>query len=234
MNKFDNYFDLRNVSVASYAHYTIPAYLKKELPADRTARILDIGCGIGQLLDALRRSGYVNITGIDVSQEAVSQCMERGLSVEHIDDLGAFCMNGKNQYDFILMNHVIEHLPKDKIIDILGLIRTKLLATGGQFVIATPNAQSSTGCYWAYEDFTHTVIFTAGSLTYILRSAGFTRISFLDPYGTDGSGIFVKLVCRLFLRLYRWKISFWNKITRSSFHRPSPQIFTYELKVSAE
>lgn len=234
MNKFDDYFDYRDVSVDNYANFTIPFFLKTILPLDKASRILDVGCGIGQLLDALHRSGYTNITGIDVSSEAVSICRKRGLPVERIDDLSAFCMNGENQYDFIIMNHVIEHLPKEKIINILELIRTKLLSDNGQFVVTAPNAQSNTGCYWAYEDFTHTVIFTAGSLKYVLRSAGFTRITFLDPEGTEGSSLFVRLFCRIFLWLYRWNVTFWNKITRSAFHRPSPQIFTYELKVLAK
>lgn len=47
-----------------------------------------------------------------------------------------------------------------------------------------PNAQSYTGAYWRYEDFTHNIMFTAGSSTYVLRSAGFENIEFLDPDGT--------------------------------------------------
>lgn len=234
MNEFDNYFEHRGISKNHYADYTIPAYLQKVLPTDKTARILDIGCGVGQLLDALRRGGYANIAGIDVSSKAVSQCTSRELPVERIDDLHSFCMKSECKHDFIIMSHVIEHLPKDQIIDILRMIRTKLLADGGSFVVSTPNAQSNTGCYWAYEDFTHTVIFTTGSLSYVLLSAGFERIRFLDPQGTEGSMLLAKLIRSLFLRVYRWKVTFWNRVTRSAFHRPSPQIFTYELKVLAK
>ncbi len=43
-----------------------------------------------------------------------------------------------------------------------------------------PNAQSHTGCYWAYEDFTHNTLFTAGSLLYVLKMAGFAHIEIID------------------------------------------------------
>lgn len=234
MNNYNSYFDFRSVGEDTYVDYAIPAYLINVLPADCNSRILDIGCGIGQLLEALRRNGYAKILGIDVSKNAVSLCNAKGLPVEHIDDLSTFCMSCDRKFDFIVMSHVIEHLPKEQIIDILQLIRTRLLETGGSFVVMTPNAQSNSGCYWAYEDFTHTVMFTAGSLKYVLLAAGYKYISFLDPQGTEGTALLVSLVRSFFLQVYRWKVAFWNRVTRSAFHRPSPQIFTYDLKVLAK
>lgn len=234
MSDFDNYFEYRDVRDDYYAVYTIPAYLNNVLPIDKNSQILDIGCGFGQTLDALRSNDYINIAGIDVSSEAISHCVARGLPVERIDDLSTFCMNCKCQYDFIIMSHVIEHLPKEQIVNILRMIRTTLLAADGLVFVTTPNAQSNTGCYWAYEDFTHTTIFTAGSLYYVFRNAGFERVEFVDPLGTAGSHFCVRLMKRFLIHLYKAKIAFWNRVTNSSFHRPSPQIYTYELKVLAK
>jgi hypothetical protein len=97
-----------------------------------------------------------------------------------------------------------------------------------------PNAQSNTGAYWAYEDFTHHTLFTTGSIYYVLKSAGFDSIEFLDPQGTSNSGFAIKIIKRLFLKVYKLKKLFWNKVTSSSYHEPSPEIFTYELKVLAK
>lgn len=131
------------------------------------------------------------------------------------------------------MSHVIEHIPKSEIIETLSAIRRYLLNDGGCFLLMTPNAQSFTGCYWAYEDFTHTTIFTAGSLLFVLKNAGFKQIEFVDPHGTVGSRPLAKALKWIFIPVYKAKIAFWNSITNSSFHRQSPQIYTYELKVLA-
>jgi len=61
-----------------------------------------------------------------------------------------------------------------------------------------PNAQSPVGCYWAYEDFTHTTLFTAGSLYYVLKMAGFKEITFVDPLCIEGLPLWKKMVRKTF------------------------------------
>ena len=97
-----------------------------------------------------------------------------------------------------------------------------------------PNAQSNTDCYWAYEDFTHYTLFTAGSLFYVLREVGFTAIEFLDHDGLGNSTGWKKFVKRLLLKAYIKNKLFWNKVTGSAYHQPSPMIFTWELKCLAK
>lgn len=101
-------------------------------------------------------------------------------------------------------------------------------------MIAVPNAQSNTGCYWAYEDWTHTTLFTSGSIYYVLRSAGFEKIEFLDIDCTLDCSILKSFVRKFFLMIYKLNKKFWNKITCSSYHLPSPEIFSFEIKVKAE
>jgi len=36
------------------------------------------------------------------------------------------------------------------------------------------------------------------------------------------------------MKYYKFKIDFWNKVTASYFHEPSPKIFSYEIKVMAK
>ncbi len=132
------------------------------------------------------------------------------------------------------MSHVLEHLEKSTIIRTLQSIKQYLLKPEASLVVMVPNAQSNIGCYWAYEDFTHNTIFTAGSLCFVLKSAGFESIEFLDPDGLEASGPIVKWLKRFLLFAYKANSNFWNRVTSSSFHRPSPQIFTYELKALAK
>jgi hypothetical protein len=101
-------------------------------------------------------------------------------------------------------------------------------------IITVPNAQSNTGAYWAYEDFTHEYLFTSGSIYYVLTLAGFRQIEFIDIDCTEGLPIIKKLVRKILLKMYKAKVHFYNKITCSSFHKQSPEIYSFEIKVLAK
>lgn len=229
----NNYFSSRNITQNFYEDFSLPKYLQDVLPVEKDVKILDIGCGLGQMLIALKKLGYNNLEGIDISQEAILFCREQGLNVHNVRDITIYAETIKTKYDFIIMSHVLEHIEKSNIINTLKEIKNRLLKNGGKFCIMVPNAQSNTNCYWAYEDFTHTTLFTAGSLMYVLKEAGFNSIKFLDPKGTESSRFIIRFIKNVLLFFYAANKSFWNKITSSSFHKPSPVIYTYELKVLA-
>ena len=231
---YNEYFNLRNIKQTYYEEYKIPMYLRCVLPVEPHAKILDIGCGFGQMIQALKKEGYSNLKGVDISDEAIDYCLKQGLEVIKITDLRQFCVTSGNKYDFIIMSHVLEHLDKSTIIDIVGQIKNNLMNQGASLLVVAPNAQSNTGCYWAYEDFTHTTLFTAGSLYFVLKAAGFESVEFLDPDGLTYSRPIIKQLRKFFLFIYKMNVGFWNMVTDSSFHRPSPQIFTYEIKAIAK
>lgn len=190
---------------------------------------MDIGCGFGQNLFALKNAGYANLHGVDVADEAIAWCKENSLPVEQADIME---YEGE-RYDFVLMSHVLEHLPKELVIPMLKKIRRDILTKDGQFCVMVPNAMSNTDCYWAYEDFTHNTLFTSGSLLFVLREAGFKNIEFLDKDGLGASAGWKKIVKKLLLSIYICNKKFWNKVTGSAYHAPSPQIFTWEIKCVA-
>ncbi|MGB9794567.1 hypothetical protein [Caldisericum exile] len=49
MEKKVSYFEARKISPEFYADYKLPHYLKIRLPSDKDAKILDFGCGFGQI-----------------------------------------------------------------------------------------------------------------------------------------------------------------------------------------
>jgi SAM-dependent methyltransferase len=227
------YFACRQITPAEYRDYRLPGVLRAALPRERAAPILDVGCGFGHFLRALREIGYGSLAGVDISPEAVDHCRADGLPVERIGDLREYCRQAPRRYEFIMMSHVLEHIEKDRIIPTLTDIRLHLLTETGTVCVMVPNAQSATGCYWAYEDFTHTTLFTGGSLIYVLRAAGFKSVTFLDPDGLAETPFPTRLIKRLLLRLYAGNRHFWNRVTGSAYHRPSPELFTFELKALA-
>lgn len=227
----NDYFAWRNVNAETYEAYAAPAYLGEVLP-DLNAHILDFGCGFGQLISALKQGGYSRLEGADINLSAIKHLRERQITVHDLTQELDFYDRRAGTYDYVIMSHVLEHFPKDKIVDQLQLIR-KLIKVGGALIVMVPNAQSSTGCYWAYEDFTHHVLFTTGSLYYVLKASGFSSVEFLDPDCMAGSSTIKRAVRRFFLHIYRGNIAFWNKVTCSAFHAPSPKIFSYEIKALA-
>jgi SAM-dependent methyltransferase len=205
-----------------------PLTLNEQLPIDRNSKILDIGCGLGQNLRELVKRGYINSIGIDIASDAVNFCKKNNLNAELIEDILKYDST-EGRFDFIIMTHVLEHLNKDKIIPTLKHIKENLLAENGTLYLAVPNAQSNTGAYWFFEDFTHNFLFTTGSLIYVLKAAGFEDFKFLDTYKLNESSLIKRIIRKLLLKYYKEKIQFWNNITKSYYHAPSPVIFSYEL-----
>jgi SAM-dependent methyltransferase len=228
---YENYFEYRRVDLKSFRDYVLPVYLKKALGQDLSVRILDFGCGFGQLSRALRDNGYDNVEGLDIAPDAIAHCRSIGLRCYDGSD-EVFLREHAETYDYIILSHVVEHFPKEEIIPLLTRIHA-LLKPGGAAIVMVPNAQSHTGAYWAYEDFTHFTLFTSGSLYYVLRSAGFCTVEFLDPDCLEGASLPKAVAKRILLALYRLNYRFWNRVTSSVIHASSPLIFSYEVRALA-
>jgi glycosyltransferase involved in cell wall biosynthesis len=80
------------------------------------ATVLDAGCGIGFLVDALRKRS-VEAYGFDISEYAISQVP---------DELQSYCWVASvteeldRDYDLIVCTEVLEHLPPDLVEDAIG------------------------------------------------------------------------------------------------------------------
>ncbi len=83
------------------------------------------------------------------------------------------------------------------------------------------------------DNFTHNLLFTAGSLEYVLKCAGFSKIMVLDPYGTSNNPILIRFVRQILVKMYYYWKRFWMKIMGNSYHVPSPVVYTWEVKVIA-
>ncbi len=230
--KWDEYFALRGIDASAYRNEALSKYFKAILPASRSARICDIGCGFGQTLRALRVLGYRNLVGIEPSEAAAEFCQSDNLPVRRVDVQGAI-ESGIGRFDFVYMMHVLEHVKKDEIVPLLIKIRTEMLAPSGVFFVAVPNAQSHTAAYWRYEDWTHETLFTAGSLAYVLRDAGFRSVEIYDADCMIDARWLWRFPKRVLLGYYRLRYRFWNWVTASSTHKGGCSVFSYEVKAVA-
>jgi SAM-dependent methyltransferase len=79
------------------------------LQLPKEAMILDVGCGYGAFMTAMRARGYTNVTGITLSKEDVAACQAHGLTVLPMDL--SFLDFADGSVDFIWCRHALEHSP---------------------------------------------------------------------------------------------------------------------------
>ena len=71
-------------------------------------RLLDVGCGDGQLLQTAGDEGW-DALGIDLSETAIACCHRRGLSASRTDFFDVSL--DEQRFDVIVMSELIEHVP---------------------------------------------------------------------------------------------------------------------------
>lgn len=96
-------------------------------------RVVDVGCGIGNFLDWVRTEGLEG-TGVDVEQDAIDSCRERGLDAVHLDELPDRVPAGS--VDMVTLWDVIEHVhdPRGMVEDLVPYLRP-----GGIMAFETPD-----------------------------------------------------------------------------------------------
>lgn len=142
--------------------------------ASRRGAVLDVGCGSGNLMEALRARGHGDLYGVDFDPKAIQVAREAGLDVS----VGEVSDVGRRDFDIVLMNHVIEHLPSPE--DTLREVRLHL-KPGGTFIVRTPNSRSFLarrfGSDWrGLEPPRHLNIFTTKSLGQLAAKTGFRPV----------------------------------------------------------
>lgn len=163
-------------------------YYKKILPVDKGSIFLDIGCGTGAFVYFLHDLGYVNVEGVDISQQQIDEGIRLGITGLICSDARQFLKNSHKKYDCIIARDVLEHLTKDEIFELLPLVKASLKESG-VFIMQSPNGEgiSYSGLY--YGDFTHEVVFTRSSLNQIFLNTGFAQASYY-PTGPVPHGVF--------------------------------------------
>lgn len=139
-------------------------------------RLLDVGCGAGDFLMAMRRLFPAwRLQGVEPNAAAVARANERGLAVR----LGSLeDMPLDQPLDVVTLWNVLEHLPD--ALDVLRQVERRI-APGGMLCLAVPVNDSWEarifGPYWVgWELPRHLYAFDRQSVTRLLATAGFTVV----------------------------------------------------------
>lgn len=193
---------------------------KRYFPTDKEDGILDIGPGKGEMLSCLKALGHTNLHAVDISASVVHYIQELGFNGYVANDLPSFLKGQK--YALITLCDVVEHIPKNQIVEIMSAVR-KALTEEGILIVQVPNMQSITANIFLYDDFTHETGYTERSLLQMLKLAGFSSV---ECHGFEFLGNDPKSKIQAVLQKCLWSIiRLGRKINGTMPHRLLHPVF---------
>ena len=150
------------------------------------APVLDLGCGRGELLEALRDAG-VEARGVDADPAMVAACRRLGLAADVGDALEALRARAVGSLGGVTAIHVFEHLTAAAWMSVVEAAASAL-RSAGVLLVECPNPESlrvGAGLFWA--DPTHRVPVHPQALAFVVRALGLDVVEtrLLHPFPPD-------------------------------------------------
>jgi homoserine O-acetyltransferase len=98
-----------------------------------SASVLDLGCGRGSLLVKLRGIGARTLMGLELNEEDVLFCLERGLDVVQADLNSGLAPFSDFQFDYVVLSHTLQ-----AVRDVERLVGD-MLRVGKKSIVSFPN-----------------------------------------------------------------------------------------------
>jgi methionine biosynthesis protein MetW len=96
-------------------------------------RVLDLGCGTGELMYLLAREKNAKVQGIELDESAIYKCVEKGLSVFHGDIDSGLSEYPDQSFDYVILNQSMQQVKRaDFVID-------EALRVGKKVIVGFPN-----------------------------------------------------------------------------------------------
>jgi methionine biosynthesis protein MetW len=97
------------------------------------ARVLDVGCGDGALLELLQTDKQVDGRGVEISQRGVNLCVARGLSVIQGDADKDLVYYSDKVFDFVILSQTLQATRNPRA------VLNDLLRIGERAIVSFPN-----------------------------------------------------------------------------------------------
>jgi methionine biosynthesis protein MetW len=97
------------------------------------SRVLDLGCGEGDLLYPLVRDKRVRAQGIELDDKAIQECVKKGLSVFHDDIEHSLREYPDNCFDYVILNQSMQEVKN------VDFVIHEALRIGSRVIVGFPN-----------------------------------------------------------------------------------------------
>lgn len=94
------------------------------------SRVLDLGCGKGELLLYLKEKKNISGFGIEIDTDEVIECLSKGLNVIHYDINKGLSFIDDDSFDYVVLSKTIQQLksPGKLIEEVLRISRNAIIS----------------------------------------------------------------------------------------------------------
>ncbi len=100
---------------------------------DECSTVLDLGCGGGELLYELSRAKNAKVQGIELDEESIFKCVEKGISVFHGDIEHGLVEFLDDTFDFVILNQSMQEVKN------VDYVLQEALRVGKKVIVGFPN-----------------------------------------------------------------------------------------------
>lgn len=97
------------------------------------ARVLDLGCGTGDLLHLLAGEKDARVQGIELDEKAIYECVKKGLSVCQSDIESGLAEYPDGSFDYVILNQSLQEIKK------VSFLLREALRVGEKVIVGFPN-----------------------------------------------------------------------------------------------
>lgn len=97
------------------------------------SRVLDLGCGNGDLLYLLAKEKGAKVQGIEANDAAISECVKKGLSVYHSDLESGLTEYPDRSFDYVILNQSMQEVKR------VDWLIQEALRVGKRTIVGFPN-----------------------------------------------------------------------------------------------
>ncbi len=107
------------------------SHIAEAIPSQ--ARVLDLGCGDGTLLEYLKQTRDIHGYGVEISNANITQCIHHGINVIQMNLEEGLSVFESDSFDFVILSQTLQTIRKSE------RIIHEMLRVGRQGIVTFPN-----------------------------------------------------------------------------------------------